>query len=138
MAPLRQRLAREEGLTLIELFFVVLVLGILLAITVPSYLGYKARGNQAAASANVHAALPVVEAYRADCGKYADAAASECADGVARTFDVAGLKTYEPGLRLQTVKSVAGGARYCVEAQVGGKTASFTGPGGSIASTACA
>ncbi len=138
MARLRQRLAGEEGLTLIELFFVVLVLGILLAIAVPSFLGYRARANQAAANANGHAALPAVEAYRADCGKYADATASECADGIARAFDVAGLKSYAPGLKLQAVKSIASGAGYCVEALVGGRTASFTGPGGSLAATVCA
>ena len=105
---------------------------------VPSFLGYRARANQAAANANVHAALPAVEAYRADCGKYADATASECADGIARAFDVAGLKSYAPGLELQAVKSVGSGSGYCVEARVGGKTASFTGPGGSTAATACA
>jgi Tfp pilus assembly protein PilE len=135
---MRQRLGSENGLTLIELFFVVAVMTILLAIAVPAYVAYKGRGNQAVAKADVRAALPVVEAYRADCGKYADAAASECADGVAHTFDVAGLKSYEPGLKLLTVKSVGGGTGYCVDAQVGGESASFTGPGGSIATTACA
>ena len=133
----RQRLAGEDGLTLIELFFVVLVLGILLAIAVPSYVAFSARADQAAAKADVRAALPAVEAYRADCGKYADAAAAECSDGVAHTFDVAGLKSYDPALKLRTVESIGGGTSYCVDAQVGGKSASFTGSGGSVATTAC-
>ena len=114
---IRQRLDgnTEQGFTLIELLVVIIIIGILLAIAVPSYLGFRDRANDSAAKANVRAALPAVEAYYADNGDY---------DGMTSV----NLKsTYDANIKLTTVTE--SDAAYCIQSSVGGKNWKIAGPG---------
>ena len=70
MHKLRQRLQREEGFTLIELLVVIVIIGILLAIAVPSYLGFKDRANRTLLRGQRPRRRSVGEAYYADNGTY--------------------------------------------------------------------
>ena len=81
---LRKRLTSEKGFTLIELLVVMIILAILTAIAIPSYLSFRDRANKGAAAADLRAAVPSIEAYAADNrGAYDGMTAAEAA-GVVR------------------------------------------------------
>ena len=120
---IRQRLDgnTDQGFTLIELLVVIIIIGILLAIAVPSYLGFRDRASNNAAKANLRAALPSAEAYYADNGTYVG-------------MTPAALKLIDSGVSASLTVASATATAYCLTDTVNSKVWSVAGPGPSSTS----
>jgi type IV pilus assembly protein PilA len=93
---LRARSADESGFTLVELLVVMLIIGILAAIAIPSFFAQRDKARDADAKSQARTAQTAIETYATENnGNYggADAAAL---DAIETTLDVANLAVTVP------------------------------------------
>jgi prepilin-type N-terminal cleavage/methylation domain-containing protein len=111
-----RRTKHEHGFTLIELMVALVVIGVLIGIAIPTYLGFKNRAADRTAQANLRTALAAAEAYYTDNVTYSG-------------MDEAAMRAIDGALSPTLTVVSAGDSSYCLSETVNGRAWSLLGPG---------
>jgi type IV pilus assembly protein PilA len=90
------RMRDDKGFTLIELMVVVLIIAILIAIAIPTFLGMRRRAQDRAAQSNLRNGITAAKAFYTDSDTYTG-------------FNVTAAEATEPSLTWQTTAPAAEG-----------------------------
>jgi type II secretory pathway pseudopilin PulG len=112
---IRQHLDHENGFAGIEALIVVGLLGVTLAVAVPSVLGLRSGSADSATRSSLREAMPAADAYFADHKTYAG-------------LDSTDLIRIDPRVSLTVAVTSAKKRSYCLTENVDGKTWSVEGP----------
>lgn len=88
---INSKLQSERGFTIVELLIVIVVIGILAAITIVAYNGVTARANATSAKSAAASALKKAEAYNAELNGYPTTPAALTGAATTTTYNLTGV-----------------------------------------------
>lgn len=119
-APAAEAPGDDAGFTMVELLVVIIVLGVLAAIAIPTFLRQREKGYDAASKSELKNAATALESIHVDSGSYAVGAAASNDPAEIAALAAQGFNLSEPfaqgsGGSFSVAVSGSGSTSYCVQ-----------------------